>query len=198
MPPAAILAGQANGLEIVITRDLRGPERRRMAIVASDYLYHDPVSLDVYLVPRGYVTDFASIPFPASIVLPPFGLWTEGAVVHDYLYAVGESGRRPVADRILKTAMEEQGLGRFAVELIYWPVRLFARAAYGRETEWTERFGDPVSGEIATPPFAKPGTAIVASSIEAEAFEDPAVRQAILASHSHAAASEAGALTAAT
>ena len=183
-----MFASQANGLKLVIMRDKRGGEGRRMAILLEDYLYHDPETRDVYLVPRGYVTDFASIPFPASAVLPSFGLWTEAAVVHDYLYAVGQSGKRKLADRIFRTAMEEQGVGPIVRELIYRPVRLFAGAAYGREGEWTRRFGDPEQGISADPPFPRPATAVVATGIDALAFEDAGVRAEILASASQGGA----------
>lgn len=171
---------QPNGLLVNITRDLRGSENRRMAIVAGDYLYHDPVTLGVYLVPVGYITDFASIPWPASLLLPPFGLWTEGSVVHDFLYAVGEKGGRDIADRILYTAIREQGVGRITAVAIHIAVKLFGGRAYGREAEWSDRFGDPASGQAAPPPFARPASAVVAKDVSAAAFERPETRQRIL------------------
>lgn len=171
---------QPNGLLVNITRDLRGSENRRMAIVAGDYLYHDPVTLGVYLVPVGYITDFASIPWPASLLLPPFGLWTEGSVVHDFLYAVGEKGCRDIADRILYTAIREQGVGRITAGAIHIAVKLFGGRAYGREAEWSDRFGDPASGQAAPPPFARPASAVVAKDVSAAAFERPETRQRIL------------------
>ena len=175
-----ILQAQPNGLPVIITRDLRGPENRRMAIVASDYLYHDPATLDVYLVPAGYITDFASIPWPASLLLPPFGLWTEGSVVHDLLYAVGEKGCRDIADRILHTAIREQGVSRVTAGAILIAVKLFGGRAYGREAEWSDRFGDPASGQAAPPPFARPASAVVAKGVSADEFERPGTRQRIL------------------
>lgn len=175
-----LFQAQPNGLPVVITRDLRGPENRRMAIVASDYLYHDPVTLTVYLVPAGYITDFASIPRPASLLLPPFGLWAEGAVVHDFLYAVGEAGGRNTADRVFHTAIQEQGVGRVTAAAIHWAVKLFGGGAYGRDTEWSDRFGDPASGQSAPPPFPRPATAEVAKGIAAADFERPEVRGRIL------------------
>lgn len=175
-----ILQAQPNGLHVIITRDLRGPENRRMAIVASDYLYHDPATLDVYLVPTGYITDFASIPWPASLLLPPFGLWTEGSVVHDFLYAVGEKRGRPIADRILHTAIREQGVGGITAGAIHIAVNLFGGRAYGRKAEWSDRFGDPASGQSAPPPFARPASAVVARGVAAADFDRPGTRQRIL------------------
>lgn len=180
MAPMKLFQAQPNGLPVVIMRDARGADDRRMAIIASDYLYHDPVTLDVYLVPVGYITDFASIPRPASLLLPPFGLWTEGAVVHDFLYAVGEKGGRAAADRILHTAIREQGVGRITAAAFHVAVNLFGVRAYGRATEWSERFGDPQSGEPAPPPFERPSTAVVAKGVQAADFELPEVRRQIL------------------
>lgn len=180
MAPMKLFQAQPNGLPVVIMRDARGADDRRMAIVAGDYLYHDPLTLDVYLVPVGYISDFASIPRPASLMLPPFGLWTEGAVVHDFLYAVGEKDGRQAADRILHTAIREQGVGRLTAAAIHLAVKLFGARAYGREAEWSERFGDPRSGGAAPPPFARPATAIVTTGVSAAQFERPDIRQRIL------------------
>ncbi|WP_332658739.1 DUF1353 domain-containing protein [Brevundimonas sp.] len=151
-----------------------------MAIVASDYLYHDPATLCVYLVPSGYITDFASIPWPASMLLPPFGLWTEGSVVHDFLYAVGESGARQIADRILHTAIREQGVGGITAGVIHLAVKVFGGRAYGAKEEWSDRFGDLASGQSAPPPFARPASAVVARGVSAADFEQPGTRQRIL------------------
>lgn len=180
MAQMKLFQAQPNGLPVIIMRDLRGADNRRMAIVAGDYLYHDPLTLHVYLVPVGYITDFASIPRPASLLLPPFGLWTEGAVVHDFLYAVGETGARKAADRILHTAIREQGVGRITAAAIHAAVKLFGERAYGREAEWSGRFGDPRSGEPAPPPFSRPATAVVAKGVPATDFERPEVRRRIL------------------
>lgn len=180
MSTMKLFQAQPNGLPVITMRDLRGGDHRRMAIIASDYLYHDPVTLDVYLIPVGYITDFASIPRPASLLLPSFGLWTEGAVVHDFLYAVGEAGGRKTADRILHTAIREQGVGRLTAAAMHFAVKLFGGRAYGREAEWSDRFGDPASGQPAPPPFARPATAAVARGIPAADFDRPDVRGRIL------------------
>ena len=45
---------------------------------------HDRIN---YIVPKGFHTDLATIPFPVSIILPPDGDYKESAVVHDFLLA---------------------------------------------------------------------------------------------------------------
>lgn len=37
-------------------------------------------------VPAGFITDFASIPFPVSLFLKPDGPWAKAGALHDWLY----------------------------------------------------------------------------------------------------------------
>ena len=41
---------------------------------------------DYILIPSGLRTDYASIPRPLWVLLPPRGNWSEAAVLHDYMY----------------------------------------------------------------------------------------------------------------
>lgn len=61
-------------------------------------------------VPKGFVTDFASIPRLFWTVLPKWGKHGAPAVVHDFLYWDQRCTRRQ-ADAIMKIAMEESGVG---------------------------------------------------------------------------------------
>ena len=75
---------------------------RRGAVLADDIAYISynfenglpNARANITIVPRYFVTDFASIPWPASYLISPFGDHAEAAVVHDWLYALG-----PNADR---------------------------------------------------------------------------------------------------
>lgn len=90
-------------------------------------------------VPRGFVTDLASIPRWGWAILPPDGPWVKAAVIHDYLYSTGGTGvwkkhppsitrpepySRAEADRILDEAMESRGVGAVWRFVIYWAVRI--------------------------------------------------------------------------
>jgi len=57
-------------------------------------------------VPRGFVTDFASIPRVFWSLLPPDGQYTYAAIIHDYLYWE-QNVSKAQADRILGYVMEE-------------------------------------------------------------------------------------------
>ena len=145
-------------LQVAILRDRRR-EGRRIAILVDDWLYCYPKTLDVFLVPRGYVTDFASIPSAAQLIINPFGDHVEASVIHDWLYAVGESQSRIEADQIFRFAMKEQGVNLLKRNIMYRAVRLGGSTAFGRDSEWN--FGDPRTAEPLSAPFEKPTIAAV-------------------------------------
>ena len=84
----------------------------------------------VITVPAGYITNLASTPKIIWGILPPFGYYSRGAVVHDWLYS--NQGNLPTfkysrkdADKIFYTAMLESSVNKFKAQLIYRAVRLF-------------------------------------------------------------------------
>lgn len=96
-------------------------------------------------VPAGFVTDLASIPRWAWIILPPDGPWVKAAIIHDYLYATAGTGRwkrhppsitrakayeRHEADAIMREAMENRGIGPIRRTIIYLAVRFGGGAAW--------------------------------------------------------------------
>jgi len=102
-------------------------------------LAYQTVAGDTITVPKGFVTDLASIPRLVSGVLPPDGPWTEAAVVHDCLYFTRGGlqlwyGRRCIsraqpysraeADDILREAMADIGVGLVQRNIIWTGVRV--------------------------------------------------------------------------
>lgn len=59
-------------------------------------------------VPRGFVTDFASIPGAARGMLEPYGRHGRAAVVHDYLYWCNEEPREN-ADLAFRELLDKSG-----------------------------------------------------------------------------------------
>lgn len=80
-------------------------------------------------VPKGFVTDFASIPRIFWSALRPDGEYAYAAVVHDYLYWT-QTRSREEADQILKMAMEDFKVGTLTVGAIYSAVRVGGQAAW--------------------------------------------------------------------
>lgn len=78
-------------------------------------------------VPKGYITDFASIPRIFWSILPPHGPWGKAAVIHDYLYKLVRKNKfdRGVADAIFKEAMTELNVHWINKWILYLSVRMF-------------------------------------------------------------------------
>ena len=80
-------------------------------------------------MPTDFVTDLASIPKLFWNLLPPFGKYTEAAVLHDYLYRT-HLVERVDADDILLEAMTLCRVPQWQRLLIYCAVRLFGGIAW--------------------------------------------------------------------
>ena len=83
------------------------------------------------IVPRGFVTDFASVPQPLEILHAriSIGRYGNAAVVHDYLYWRQDCTREQ-SDRFLEIAMEEAGVSFLERKLIYETVRQLGQSAW--------------------------------------------------------------------
>ena len=86
----------------------------------------------IVIVPRGFVTDFASIPQPLQLLrgrLSTTGRYGNAAVVHDYLYW-RQDCTRAQADNILAIAMKDAGVSLLERKIIYEAVRQFGQSAW--------------------------------------------------------------------
>jgi hypothetical protein len=113
-------------------------------------------------IPRGYVTDFASIPLLATMAtvfsLQPLGPWAWAALSHDFGYAVGEPGKRPLYDDAFHALMKVDGVDGVVREVMYRAVRIGGNGGYVKAPSWwdTENFADPERGTYPIPPpFAR-------------------------------------------
>jgi hypothetical protein len=86
---------------------------------------------DLFTVPVGFRTDFASVPRIFWNVLPPTGRHTKAAAIHDWLYSTKITSKED-ADGIFRRIMEEEGVSVFKRTIMYWAVRLFGGNAYNR------------------------------------------------------------------
>lgn len=83
----------------------------------------------VFVVPSGFMTDFASVPrIPVAYMLFA-GKAKKAAVLHDWLYTTKPCTREE-ADRAFLCAMEELGIGWFVRQAMYRGVR------FGGQTYW--------------------------------------------------------------
>jgi hypothetical protein len=88
-------------------------------ITVEDMDYVIGSTNDRIVVPKGFVTDFASIPQALwSLGLSPHGQYSRAAVVHDYLYW-SQACTRAQSDRLLVIAMKESSVSGFDEFLVY-------------------------------------------------------------------------------
>lgn len=108
-------------------------------------------------VPSGYVTDFASIPRLVAWRIRPLDRHAWAAVAHDWLYAVGEPGKRDRADKVFAERLALDGVWKPRATLMRQAVERFGAGGYRKAPSWwaTENFADPDTGEPVPPPFAR-------------------------------------------
>ena len=96
---------------------------------------------DQFLVPKGFKTDFASIPGFLTSFIPSHGRFDAAAIVHDYLYREKPFIRvslgyyriqRKDADGIFRRIMKELGVGLFRRNIMYRAVRLGGAIPWAR------------------------------------------------------------------
>jgi hypothetical protein len=80
-------------------------------------------------VPKGFVTDLASIPRLFWSWLRPDGEYAYAAIVHDYLYWT-QVRTRLMSDEILKSSMEDFHVDKLTIQTIYDAVRAFGESAW--------------------------------------------------------------------
>ena len=113
-----------------ITKLKLKPINDSKCILEDDYIY----SINGFLitVPKGFITDGASIPKSLQWLYNPFGRYIKAAIVHDFLYSsYNNTGiNRTLADKIFRHIMQETGVDNRTVRRFYTAVRCFG------ETSW--------------------------------------------------------------
>lgn len=110
---------------------------------AERWLLHEPLRYvgerDEFIVPDGYVTDFATVPRIAVWLVPKAGLAARAAILHDYLLTdVLPSGRissRDI-DGLFRRAMRELGVPPVRRWVMWTGVRWGALFNRRRRAEW--------------------------------------------------------------
>ena len=86
-------------------------------------------------VPKGFVTDFASVPRSFWVAFPPCDIYTPAAVVHDYLYWMQfPECDQECADSFLNSAMESADVPSWKRVPIYMAVRVAGRSAWSENS----------------------------------------------------------------
>lgn len=93
----------------------------------SDYVYKTKSCL--IKVPKGFVTDYASIPKLFRVIILPYGKHSGASVIHDWLYSSNcdlEISRER-ADKVFLEILKEENINFFLRMLMYFAVRKFGR-----------------------------------------------------------------------
>ncbi len=101
-----------------------------------DYHRGSAESTEIIHVPKGFITDFASIPRVFWNILPPWGEYGKAAVVHDYLYRSDTYPyTRKESDEVFLEAMKVLGVAWWKRNIMYYAVRVFAGSVFRNKEE---------------------------------------------------------------
>jgi len=90
-------------------------------------------------VPANFTTDFASVPRAFWIILPPDGIYSQAAVLHDYLYSIrghlpdGVIMKRIDCDMLFREAMGVLGVTAAIRNIMYQAVRIFGSIPWNKK-----------------------------------------------------------------
>jgi hypothetical protein len=87
--------------------------------------------IGLVMIPEGFVTDFASVPQFLWGIFPPWGKYSEAAVVHDFLYTGFFKCTRKQADQVFLQLMERMEVPLWKRQTMYAAVRMFGGKAFG-------------------------------------------------------------------
>ena len=98
--------------------------------VLEDYTYE--TSKGLVVVPKGFRTDYASVPRIFRNIINTYGKHGRAAVVHDWLYSskCTLDITRAEADKIFLEIMKECGVGVIKRQFMYRMVRMFGTSHF--------------------------------------------------------------------
>ena len=94
------------------------------------YILLEDFTFSGFTVPKGFVTDGATIPKIFWNILPPVHRYFPAAIVHDYLLS---TGTRSFADRHFKIALKELDISKVRRFIMHAAVRLNSRINYPKD-----------------------------------------------------------------
>ena len=129
-------------------------------------------AVDAWTVPRGYVTDFATVPAGLQWLVPRSGRYTPAAIVHDYLLTevipAGLISPRD-ADGVFRRVMRELGVPVVRRWLMWTGVRWAAVLKPWRRHEWWRDAPRVLPITAVAVPLLLPG--VVGAGVSAVAYQ---------------------------
>ena len=100
------------------------PDGRKWKLLEDfEYYLGDKTNGMIIKVPKGFITDFASVPRLFWVILPPWERYGKAAVLHDYLYQ-SQKFIRLMCDAIFFEAMTVLKVPKWKKYLLYLGVRV--------------------------------------------------------------------------
>lgn len=122
-------------------------------------------NIDRFIVPAGYVTDFASVPRVAVWLVPAYGRYTAPAILHDYLITDCIPAGRITSvdvDGLFRRAMRESGVPPVKRWLMWAGVRWGAAFNRHRSAGWWRTAPAVLAVTVLALPLAAPMLAVAA------------------------------------
>ena len=116
-------------------------------MLLADLIYESDILGLQVIVPKGFITDFASVPrVPVAYML--FGDRAHHeSVIHDFFYQVHITTRAK-ADKVFLEAMKARGKKRWIRVAMYWGVAIGGRGSYKSGPARYQKFNDVTKKEI--------------------------------------------------
>lgn len=92
----------------------------------------------VFIVPAGFKTDFASVPQVFTWLIPRYGTYTRAAILHDYLCRPPAPVTRADADGIFRRVLGELGVSTPRRYMMWAAVRARSGMSNATAKDWTQ------------------------------------------------------------
>ena len=87
-------------------------------------------STHIIKVPKGFITDFASVPRVFWSIIGSVDKHGKAAVIHDYLYGMNYMDDRKFCDDVFKEAMGVLKVDSWKIDVMYKAVRVFSNSVW--------------------------------------------------------------------
>lgn len=125
--------------------DARYTEGRNKWALFSPLVYETWAGEEI-VVPWGFVTDLASIPFLARAIVPHNGAERMPAVIHDYLFVIQDRSLSET-NRIMREAMIDTGVSWYSRTMINAGLAIGSWVAWRRNARALKEAPDVFLGE---------------------------------------------------
>ena len=137
---------------------------------------------DTFVVPDGFLTDFASVPRVVVWLIPRFGRYTPAAVLHDWLVTAGlitgvVSSRD--ADGLFRRVLQELGVPPVRRWLMWCGVRWGALVAPLRRPGWWPDAPRVLVLSVLAAPVVVPPVAVITGALAVYAVVETAVTRLV-------------------